>query len=509
MQPCRTGLWSLSCDHRRNRSHARHAVSPTSGDPPRFRRRGLGRWEGAGVDVSNPTNDFRHLFDVQTEELILGAILTQGNRALDHAHRLEIQDFTVIPHQKIFAAILYLNGEVEIGIDSVSYRLDELGQLENIGGLSKLLDLSRPAVPLTGTYIERYVAKLRAKTRGRSAARLTSTLNGLLQAGSGIDDDDVGGLLDELRGLRESGSNGGDLVEALPNPGDTEQPVSYIIKPELPERSVIGITGPSGEGKSSLATAWSREAIAAGRPVLILDRENPRSVVVDRMKRLGMSDNPLLRWWGGWARLEAAEPGAACVRDWVKACIARGLLPLVIVDSLAAFNVGDENSAADMRRFMHQCRRLADLGATVIVIHHDGKAETSKDFRGSSDFKASVDQAFHCSNLGSDGKLDRLTLRCFKSRFGLGGSLIYRYAGGRFLRDERPDAPARSIADRLTALLRQNPGIGARKFEEAAAKQDLGRQRARDFLANGVLGGLIRREDAGRNRFKHYLQEGR
>ena len=37
-----------------------------------------------------------------------------------------------------------------------------------------------------------------------------------------------------------------------------------------------------------------------------------------------------------------------------------------------------------------------------------------------------IDQAFHVTNISSDGKLDRIRLRCFKSRFGLSGNLVYR-----------------------------------------------------------------------------------
>ena len=437
--------------------------------------------------------------------MILGAILIQGDFALEQARRLTLRDFTVRCSSKIFGAILHLDREVDVGIDSVGHRLDELGQIESVGGLSKLTYLTQKAIPLAKTYLEYYVNKIRTLTRERVAAQLAGKLEELLETGSGVGDDDVGGVIEELLKLREEDASDSNPVDTLPNPEDSAGAFTYIIDPEIPKGSVIGLTGPSGEGKSSLTTAWARDAIDAGHAVLILDRENPRSVVIDRMKRLGMTGSRLLRWWGGWCRAEASEPGAADVRNWVKACIARGVIPLVIVDSLAAFNVGDENSAADMRRFMHQCRRLADLGATVIVIHHDGKSDSAKDFRGSSDFKASVDQAFHCSNLSSDGKLDRLTLRCFKSRAGLGGSIVYRYAGGQFLRDERPGAPARSVADRLTAILRQNPGIGTRKFEEEAVSQSLGRQQARDFIENGVLSGVIRRENAGANKLKHYL----
>jgi hypothetical protein len=143
----------------------------------------------------------------------------------------------------------------------------------------------------------------------------------------------------------------------------------------------------------------------------------------------------------------------------------------------------------------------------VIGIHHDGKAETARDFRGSSDFKASFDQAFHVSNIGCDSKLDQLKLRCFKSRYGLTDSLIYHYAAGRLVRDERHDAPARTLADQLTELLRQNPGVGTKEFEDLATKQGLGRNRARDFLSNGSMGKVIRRENAGRNQHRHYLEE--
>jgi hypothetical protein len=193
------------------------------------------------------------------------------------------------------------------------------------------------------------------------------------------------------------------------------------------------------------------------------------------------------------------------VWTWVEGC---AIKPLIVVDSLIAFIGGDENDALVMRAFTHQARRLADLGATVIVIHHDGKAETARDFRGSSDFKASFDQAFHVTNVGSDSRLDRIRLRCFKSRYGFTGSLIYNYADGAFLRDDRRDAPARSVGDQLTDLLRQHPGIGAKKFEDLAIEKNLGRSQAREFLSNGALDGTIKREKGARNQDRHSLKEG-
>jgi hypothetical protein len=235
---------------------------------------------------------------------------------------------------------------------------------------------------------------------------------------------------------------------------------------------------------------------------LFLDRENPISVVMDRFERLEMSDGPTLTYWGGWHEMEAPAPGSPIVVDWVKSCEPR---PLVIVDSLVAFHGGNENDAGEMRAFMDQCRKLADLGATATVLHHDGKAESAKDYRGSSDFKASVDQAFHVSNYGDDRLLDKMVLRCYKSRFGLTGQLQYRYAGGKCLLDEDRAAVSRTNAEQLTALLRCNPGIHTTAFESLAEKNNVCRNRARDFLNTGVLANEIRMESGGKNKKLYFL----
>ena len=106
-----------------------------------------------------------------------------------------------------------------------------------------------------------------------------------------------------------------------------------------------------------------------GIPVLVLDRENPIVVASDRLERLGTTDGPLLRYWGGW--LTKRLPPCLRIRDGL------GEIPQTTAarncHSLTAFHGGDQNDASKMRAFMHQCRRLADLGSTVLVIHHDGK----------------------------------------------------------------------------------------------------------------------------------------
>jgi hypothetical protein len=290
-------------------------------------------------------------------------------------------------------------------------------------------------------------------------------------------------------------------IEDLPAVGALQEPVRYLREPELPEGAVIGLTGDSGSGKSTIATAWARDLIASKRSALILDRENPRSVAADRMARLGLEDSPLLRWAGGWIGEDAPVPDAEMVVDWVTALEPK---PFVIVDSLAAFLGGDENSAGDMRKFMHRSRRLADLGATVVVLHHDGKADSARDFRGSSDFKAAVDAAFHVTKVGPDARLDRVRLRCFKSRYGFCGDVIYNYAGGEMRRDDQVAAPIKTVTAQLRDLLRLNPGITGADMESRAFAEGIARSRVREFLNDGVLQGSIER-NMGTKNAKRYL----
>jgi len=448
--------------------------------------------------------DLLHLVDGDMEAVILGTILNSGEPAHREVSFLTLDDFAIDKHRLVWRAINQLASDVHPTIDAVAERLSEAGKIDSVGGLSGLVDLDQRGIP--GLRLAGFARSLQSKTADRRACRLNAKLTSLIESGLGRNSAEVDGILDEIRALSH-GQSADRLtitsIEELPPVGESTEPIAYLREPELASGSIVGLTGDSGSGKSTLATAWIRDAIALGVPALVLDRENPRPVIIDRMARLGLKDSPLLRWYGGWNG-EIPSPVAREVLDWVRTCEPR---PFVLIDSLIAFLGGDENDASVMRGFMNGARQLTDLGATVGVVHHDGKAESARDFRGSSDWKAAIDQAFHVTNITSDGKLDRLNLRCYKSRYGFAGSLVYRYAGGLFLRDDRIDAPAVIAADQLTAILRTNPGIGAKEFDDLAARANLGRNRARDFLANGVLAGTVRRETAARNRQHHYLVE--
>ena len=290
------------------------------------------------------------------------------------------------------------------------------------------------------------------------------------------------------------------------------EPIAFAVEGVCAVGTVTLITSESGDGKSTLVTALAAKVNHgepfAGRqtrqmPVLILDRENPISVVVERFNRLGVTDSDTFKYWGGWLEEEAPEPTSPVVIDWVKSCTPR---PLVIIDSVIAFHRGAENDAAEIRKTFDQFRLLANLGCTVIALHHSGKADSAKDFRGSSDVKAAVDVAYHLSRSGDPARLDLLKLRAFKQRFSVDAEILLRYVDGEFLAGQGGHVV--TIADRLAHLLRTNPGIQTATFESLAVREGVSRARSRDYLNEGVMAGRIRREsEAGKNSKRHYLNQ--
>ncbi len=285
------------------------------------------------------------------------------------------------------------------------------------------------------------------------------------------------------------------------------QKIDYIVEGILAAGTITMISGDSGCGKTTFATALAssieRGAPFAGlqtqrRPVLVLDRENPLSVVLERLDRLGIDVSENFKIWGGWVEQEAPHPGSAVVVEWVMGCTPK---PVIIVDSFIAFFDGDENSSSEVRPFMHFLRRLADLGATILVLHHSGKGETSKEYRGSSDIKASVDVGYKLMNLGDVSTLTTLRLTAFKARFTVEPETIFHYRDGEFVLDTRPTM--RTNEELLQQLLIENPRIRTGDFESLAGPKGVSRSRARRFLQDGVAKGTIRRDPGERNAGLH------
>jgi energy-coupling factor transporter ATP-binding protein EcfA2 len=301
-------------------------------------------------------------------------------------------------------------------------------------------------------------------------------------------------------------------IEDLP---DLEQvngaTIQWIVDSIIAEGAVHMLTGESGAGKSTFMTA-AAHAISNGlpfmgratkkRPVLLLDAENPLPAICERFHRLNVKTHQEFRVWGQWVGEDAPSAGGAIVLEWVARCDPK---PVIVVDSVIAFHPGTENDSNETRRYMAQYRMLTKMGATVVVLHHIGKSETSKDYRGSSDYKASIDIGYKLTNKGDETRLEVLELRPFKQRFSVGPLLRILYRDGVFIIDQ-PEV-SKSVTETLCDILKANPGCTKSQFEALAAGRNLRRNRARDFLKKGVGRGAVRVERGPNNRELHSWAE--
>jgi hypothetical protein len=283
-------------------------------------------------------------------------------------------------------------------------------------------------------------------------------------------------------------------------------PIRYLIPDLILEAAINMITGDSGHGKSMFALAITGAIIhgsifldrqCAQRKVVYLDRENPVAIVKQRLAELHIAENTNLIYWGGWCRQEPDGPASQVLLAY--AALEK---PVFIFDSLIAFHTGDEQDATETRRFMRLFRKLADLGATVILLHHIGKAETARFYRGSTDIKANIDCAWLLEKLGENpaAKLNELRLVPFKDRLIGSEPVAISFRDGSFLvNGERPPAPK----EILEKLLRKNPYATSRSLRDLGMAVGLPKHVMASLLLQGVAEGWIQVESGARNS-KHF-----
>ena len=281
-------------------------------------------------------------------------------------------------------------------------------------------------------------------------------------------------------------------IDQLPSVWSIDvQPQGWLVDGLIPSEAITLVTGASGIGKSMVALAmagcvvWGASFLGRRclqRPVLFLDRENPLSVVRDRIDLFAIQHHPDLHYWGMWLDAEPPNPGGALVQDFAQ------YKPLIVVDSLVAFHGGSEQDATETRNFMQPLRRLAATGATVIVLHHTGKGETTKDYRGSSDIKAAVDAAFVVEQGEGSSGIDRLTLRNFKMRCAEPPArLSLEFRNGRFEAGTDPFIQKTLEGrDQLRGIVAGMPGITKTASVKALTERGTTRARARELVEAAI-----------------------
>ena len=184
---------------------------------------------------------------------------------------------------------------------------------------------------------------------------------------------------------------------------------------------------------------------------------------------------------------------------------AREERPLIIFDSLIGFHSGSEQDASETRRHFQYYRRLAAVGASPVVLHHTGKGDNSKQYRGSSDIKGAVDCAYLLEALGDTAAgLKTLRLTPFKSRLSLVQTVRLEYAAGRFLVSREQASPQRETVERI---VEENPGLSESGLVKRAMEQGIAKHKAEALFADAVRDDWLER-NVGKRGKKTYRRLG-
>jgi len=362
----------------------------------------------------------------EVEARLLGRILLGHTDDLQAAtvRALAPGDFFDRNHRDIWSAVLAV---AEKGLDpTLEIVQDELGkrnQLQRIGGLPRLVQLTNVADAFTGG--ESYAAVILDYSRRRQAIAHTERLAKGIYATDTPLAESLAESLTSLGNLDQA-CNGSEaelfsLVDLL---DDKTATPPDIVAGFIPGLSAVLFSGPGGDGKSyamlDMAVCVARGTPWLGlnvtqTPVLYIDLENRKLRQRDRVRRVLLGHNlldeppPVILAFELEHRLDT-DRGVAEIARMAERCGAG----LVILDSLTDF-LGelDENSNSEMAQVAERLRLISELtGGSVEAIHHTPKNNASTP-RGATALRNNLDVNVMAARDGSV-----LSMRQDKNRTG-------------------------------------------------------------------------------------------
>ncbi len=186
--------------------------------------------------AAKPPNEERQLQrTIDAERFLLGAVLLDGASAPEIGKSLEVKDFTLESHRRIFAAVLELQGRgVIVDRITIAEELARVGQLESVGGLTYLVDLDAglPAKFNTRPYID----IVREHSRRRQLIAASQKIMAEATAGEEFSEELVkkaqAALLAIASSLDREGQVVGDFIDQFPGG------VNALLQPWLGEKGI-------------------------------------------------------------------------------------------------------------------------------------------------------------------------------------------------------------------------------------------------------------------------------
>ena len=200
----------------------------------------------------------------------------------------------------------------------------------------------------------------------------------------------------------------------------------YILERLIPRNGITLLFGRGGIGKTSLCMQIAR-AVASGlsfdvlktmgSPVYYIDFENPLAVLKERAEKIGQAENLYV-----WHISNEIQPPKLDSIGWE---LYKQLPPgLLIVDTLRASHLSDENDSKPMSLIMGRLKELREMGFTVLLLHHTPKGNENT-FKGST---ALLDLCDHVLGLEEvkDSENETIEFAC-QNLYKLGTRIKTRY----------------------------------------------------------------------------------
>jgi len=450
--------------------------------------------------------------NIGAEKTILGAILLDNGTCNEASDLLCPDDFYLLAHRKIFDVMLLLN-EKKCAIDciTVGELLGQRKESEMVGGVAFITTLME-GVPHLPSVAE-YAKIVKGNALRRQVIKIADMVcNKAFDRGVGLEsliasfETETSKIIkSNITGAKNRHIQTWEQIPTLDQLPDVD--TAWLVEGLIPASGITLWAGESGCYKSFIALNLCKAIIEGqaflGRktvrcPVLYLDRENPSSLIKDRLSILGIPTDVSFRYWGGWH-----EEQPPSINDHRLLELVKKNRPLIIIDSFIRFHGSDENSATEMGRVMAQLRGLANAGATILMLHHKPKAEGTM-YRGSGDIKAGVDCAFAITK-----EKDSKTIRMegFKNRFGEDPSITIQQRlneGLGFVVTEDPAIQEAMNTERiLQRIIEVNPGESQQKIIDLAQQEGIPNRPARIIL-DRKAGELWKTVKGARGRLSYY-----
>ena len=319
------------------------------------------------------------------EEGVLCRLMRQPE-LLNNGCRIQPNDFKSTKRRKIARTMEYLHKKgILPDIINVVLRLDELGELDKIGG----------RYYLTGFYeyesidIHGDLRRLHEQAIRRKAREMTIQLG---QDISGLSLEETAQVLQEIVGIASDALPETNLRKIMPAPVDLwtieesvrERPED-VISGLLPLETVMLLYGPPKTGKSLLLMNLAMH-LAAGKPwhhlqisrqwkVLYVSAEGGQWMLIDRVAHLRTGEvvptPESLALWAVPSFDIRSDADYAALEDAVDKWHAE----IIIIDPLQKIHTADENDNQAMQAVMNQFRSLiTSQRRSLILSHHARKS---------------------------------------------------------------------------------------------------------------------------------------